>query len=296
MSAAGQWMKLRPWLMAARPATLPAGVLPVLLATALAYGRGQARLDVALWSALGAMAIQIGTNLFNDWADFFRGADTAARVGPQRVTQRGLIAPRRVLQGAVAAFGAAAACGLFLIPIGGLPIVCVGVVSIAAGVLYTGGPYPLAYHGLGDLFVFVFFGLVATVATYYLHTGTVTGLSVLLGAAVGFFATAILVVNNLRDRHTDALAHKRTLAVRFGARLSRLQYGACLLMPYVLAAVAAAQDAAWLRLLPLVSLPGAFVLLGRIRRLEGAALNPLLGQTARLELGYTLLMALGLVL
>ena len=295
MSAAVLSLKLGPWLMAARPATLPAGVLPVVLATALAHSRGQARLDVALWSALGAMAIQIGTNLYNDWADFFRGADTAARVGPRRVTQQGLIPPRRVLQAAVAAFVAAAGCGLFLLPIGGLPILCVGVVSIAAGVLYTGGPYPLAYHGLGDLFVFVFFGLVATVATYYLHTGTVSGTSVLLGAAVGFFATAILVVNNLRDRHTDALAHKRTLAVRFGARPSQVQYGACLLLPYALAVAAAAQEAAWPRLLPLVSLPWAFVLLGRIRRLEGAALNPLLGQTARLELGYTLLMALGLV-
>jgi len=296
MSASVERLRFGPWLMAARPATLPAGVLPVLLATALAHGEHRARGDVALWAALGAMAIQIGTNLFNDWADFFRGADTAERVGPMRVTQRGLIPPQRVLQAAVATFAAAASCGLFLIPIGGLPIVAVGIVSIAAGVLYTGGPYPLAYHGLGDLFVFIFFGLVATVATYYLHTGTVSSTSVLLGAAVGFFATAILVVNNLRDRHTDARAHKRTLAVRLGAPFSRVQYGVCLLLPYVLAVATAVQNAAWPRLLPLLSLPWVFVLLGRIGRLEGAALNPLLGQTARLELGYTVLMALGLIL
>lgn len=276
----------RAWLMAARPQTLPAGILPVVLATALAHRTGGARMDVAVCAALGALCIQIGTNLFNDWADFVRGADTHERLGPKRVTQQGLIAPRTVLCAALLSFGAAAVCGLYLLPIGGWPILAVGLTSIAAGMLYTGGPYPLAYHGLGDLFVFVFFGLVAVCATYFLHRGTVTTDSVLCGAALGSFATAILVVNNLRDRHTDRVAHKRTLAVRLGAGAARLQYAACVTLPYVLSAgLAYRQGALWL--VPLVSMPAAFVLMRRVAATDGGALNPLLGRTAQLELLWT---------
>lgn len=281
-----QAFALRPWVMAARPATLWAGILPVALATALAHRMGGARLDVALCAGLGAVLIQIGTNLFNDWADFKRGADTAERLGPRRVTQQGLIEERTVLVAALVSFAAAAVCGLYLIPIGGWPIVVVGVSSIAAGILYTGGPYPLAYHGLGDLFVFVFFGLVAVCATTFLHRGTIGIDSVLCGAALGSLATAILVVNNLRDRHTDLMAHKRTLAVRLGARAARLQYAACLLVPFVVSGVLAARTG-FAMLLPLVCAPHAYATWRRVASTDGAALNPLLGATARLELAWT---------
>lgn len=286
--------RVRPWLLAARPQTLPAGVLPVVLATALAWHDSAARPRTAFLAALGAMAIQIGTNLFNDYADFYRGADTAMRLGPMRVTQQGLIVPKHVLYSAVGAFVAAAVCGLGLIAAGGVPIILVGLVSIALGFLYTGGPYPLAYHGLGDLFVFVFFGLVATSATYYLHTGVISQESLFCGAALGLFATGILVVNNLRDRFTDAAAHKRTLAVRFGARAARMQYALCMALPYaVLPALLGAGT--WWRLLPLLTAPWALRLVMIVRRLDGASLNPLLGATARLEMAYTVLLSLGLL-
>lgn len=286
----------RAWLMATRPQTLPAGLLPVMVATALAHHDG-ALLPQAAWLAgLGAVLIQIGTNLFNDWADFYRGADTAARLGPIRVTQRGLIPPAVVWRAAMGSFLAAAVCGLGLLPLGGWPILGVGILSLLSGVAYTGGPYPLAYIGLGDLFVFVFFGLTATSATYYLHTGHVTLESLLLGASLGAFATGILVVNNLRDRHTDAQAHKRTLAVRLGPGAARAQYWACMLLPYGLLAVLATGPLASFKLaIPLVSLPWAVVLGRRVMRRDGADLNPLLGQTARLEALYAGCLVVALV-
>lgn len=287
----------RAWIAAARPQTLPAGVTPVVLATAWAMGHGShANLHVAVFAALGAIAIQIGTNLFNDWADFIRGADTAARLGPARMTQQGHINPAAVRNGALIAFALGAVCGLGLIAAGGWPIIAVGLVSIAAGILYTGGPYPLAYHGLGDLFAFVFFGPVATCATYYLHTGGVTPACWALGIALGAFAAAILVVNNLRDRNTDAAAHKRTLAVRFGPTFCRVQYGLLVLAPYAIYA--------WLYLpargswpygwLPLMTLPWAGANSVALCRRDGRDLNPLLGRTAKLEMAYALGIAAGL--
>jgi 1,4-dihydroxy-2-naphthoate octaprenyltransferase len=285
------------WFLAARPQTLPAGIVPVVLATALAYADHQVRPWAALWAGLGAMAIQIATNLFNDWADFYRGADTAARLGPMRVTQAGHISPKHVLLAACGCFLAAAGCGLNLIAFGGWPIVLVGVVSIAAGVAYTGGPYPLAYHGLGDVFVVVFFGWVATCATYYLHTGTVTTPSFALGTAVGFFANAILVVNNLRDRHTDAQAHKRTLVVRFGPTFGRAHYSLCLAVPYAMAVVLELRTpVGHAYVLPLLTLPIAAWLVHRVWRTEGAALNPMLGATARTEALFAVSVAVGFYL
>ena len=286
----------RAWMAAARPQTLPAGVMPVVLASALA-AREQAFLPhVMVLAALGAVAIQVGTNLYNDYADFVRGADTPERLGPARMTQQGQLRPAQVRALACAAFFLAAVCGLGLIAQGGWPIIAVGLCSIAAGFLYTGGPYPLAYHGLGDLFVFVFFGLVATVATYALHTGTTSPVAYALGAALGLLATAILVVNNLRDRFTDAQAHKRTLAVRLGAKAARVQYAVCVALPFLIsAALSFGLPEQVGRPYVLGLIPWAAGLIRRVAREDGAALNPLLGYTARLEAAYVAVMSLTLL-
>ena len=289
----GSW---HAWLLAARPQTLPAGVTPVFLATALAASGQRASWQVAVCAALGAIAIQIGTNLFNDWADYVRGADTPDRLGPARMAQQGRINPAAVRRGALVAFALAAVCGLGLVAAGGWPIIAVGLVSIGAGILYTGGPYPLAYHGLGDLFAFVFFGVVATCATFYLQTGAVTGQSLAAGVALGAFATAILVVNNLRDRHTDAQVAKRTLAVRLGAGVSRAQYAACLALPYgvTCARYAGEQGAGAHGWLPLLTLPWAVAHVHAVWRRDGRDLNVMLGRTAQLEMAWALATAAGL--
>src|SRR5689334_19172144 len=177
--------KGRAWFLAARPATLPAAVVPVLVGSAAAQAAGHVRLDVFFAALLASLLIQIGTNFANDLFDFKKGADTAARLGPTRVTQSGLIAPAEVQAAMVATFGLAVLIGLYLVAVGGWPILIIGVLSIAAGVAYTGGPWPLGYHGLGDLFVFIFFGLVAVMGTYYLHTGTITGLALAAAIPIG---------------------------------------------------------------------------------------------------------------
>lgn len=287
----------RLWLLAARPATLLAAFVPVLVGTALAAADQAARYDVALAALLGAVAIQIGTNFFNDYADFKSGADTAARLGPTRVTQRGWVTPKQVVGASIGAFAAATACGVYLLWAAGWPVVAIGLLSIAAGVAYTGGPYPLGYRGLGDVFVFVFFGLVAVCATYYLQALRLSSACVGAAAAIGALSTAIIVVNNLRDRHTDAPAGKRTLAVRFGAAFARSEYAALLALAYVLPCAIwwlGWGGAGWL--LPLASLPLAWRATRAIRRLDGAALNPWLGRTARLEAVFGVLLAIGVLL
>lgn len=262
----------------------------------MAAADGSWDLGVVVAALVGAILIQIGTNLFNDYEDFKRGADNENRLGPARATQRGWLTPAQVLRGAVISFIGAVLAGITLVVIGGWPIVAVGLVSILCGVLYTGGPYPLAYVGLGDLFVMLFFGNVAVTATYFLHTATITPEVLWASVAVGAIATAILVVNNLRDRHTDALAHKRTLAVRLGARFSRIQYTALLAAAYVIPAGLALFTARPGWALCLLSAPLA---LGETRAVwtrDGAALNPHLGGTARLGLVHGALMAVGVLL
>jgi 1,4-dihydroxy-2-naphthoate octaprenyltransferase len=215
----------RVWLEATRPRTLPAAVAPVLAGTALAW-----RADEAKWGAatacLGfALLVQIGTNFANDYYDFVKGADTAERVGPRRAVASGLVKPSTMRAAMIAVFATAFALGLTLLAYGGWPLLVIGVASIACGVAYTGGPYPLAYHGLGDVFVFIFFGLVATGATTFVQTGEVGAASLVAGAAVGALATNILVANNYRDVETDAKAGKRTLLVRWGRAYGRAQFG-----------------------------------------------------------------------
>src|SRR3954468_10283339 len=218
--------------MAARPRTLPAAVAPVLVGTALAVTEGTfhgLRFAAAL---LGAIFIQVGTNLSNDYSDARRGADTEDRLGPVRVTAGGLVPPRQVLHATYVSFGLAVLCGIYLIAVAGWVILAIGAASILAGVLYTGGPRPYGYEGLGDVFVFLFFGLVAVTGSYYVQTEDLRGTAFLLAVPVGLIASAILVVNNVRDLETDRRAGKRTLAVRLGRDRTRLLYVAMLGIAY----------------------------------------------------------------
>ena len=274
------------WLMAARPRTLSAAVSPVLVGTAIAHRAGALRPLPALLALLASLFIQIGTNFANDYSDFKRGAD-ANRLGPQRVTQSGLVAPGTVKLAAWIAFGISGVLGIGLAALSGWPVIAIGVASVAAGWLYTGGPWPLGYHGLGDLFVFVFFGLVATCGTAYAQALFVPREAWVAGAAVGSLATAILVVNNLRDRQTDAKVGKNTLAVKLGAAASRAQYVVLVVAPFALALLL---GTAW----PLLALLAAIPALRTVLKEEGAALNRGLGQTARLQILYSVLLSAGL--
>ncbi len=285
------------WLQAIRPKTLSAGIAPVLIGTGLAYGHGVGRFLPALAALCGALLIQIGTNLANDYYDFKRGADTSERLGPIRVTQSGLISPTAVLAGAAMSFAAACLVGLYLVAVGGWPVAALGAVSLLSGFAYTGGPAPLAYLGLGDLFVLAFFGFGAVAGTYFVQAGNL--IPAVIGAAVpaGALGTAILVVNNLRDAITDGKAGKRTLVVRWGSRAGKIEYCA------MLAAAFAAPVLLWIAglasgwvLLPWLSAPLAFSPLRRVLTQEGASLNPALGATARLQLAFGILLAVGLYL
>jgi len=287
---------VRTWILAARPPTLTAAAVPVLVGTAAAIHAGDFRLGVFVAALVAALLIQVGTNFANDVFDFERGTDTDERLGPPRVTQTGLVTPREVRFGMAAAFGGAALIGLYLAYVGGWPIIAVGAASIIAGVAYTGGPWPFGYHGLGDAFVFCFFGLVAVCGTYYLHTGEVSGLSIAAGCAVGCPVTAILIVNNLRDRATDARTGKRTLAVRLGDRATRVQYAATVAAAYALAIAMAIVASPWL-LLPLLSLPLAARLVSPVLGgAEGRALNLTLKATAQFTLVFGVLLAAGFLL
>ena len=212
------------WIAAARPRTLPAAVAPVLAASALAWRDSDFTLFPALACLAFALLIQIGTNFANDYYDFLKGADTAERVGPRRAVAAGLVAPATMKRAMIGVFAAAFCAGLTLLGYGGWPLLAIGVASIVCGVAYTGGPYPLGYNGLGDVFVFIFFGLVAVGATYYVQTGVITPEAWVIGAGIGALAANILVVNNYRDAETDVRAGKRTLVVRFGKKAARVQF------------------------------------------------------------------------
>lgn len=287
---------LRAWMLAARPPTLPAAVVPVLVGSA-AVARLGFRPLAFLAALLAAVLIQIGTNFANDYFDFHKGADTAERLGPVRVTQSGLIAPTTVRNAMVLVFGLAALVGLYLVLIGGWPILLIGLLSIAAGVLYTGGPFPLAYNGLGDLFVFIFFGLVAVCGTAYLHVGAVPAAAWWAALPVALIVTAIIVVNNLRDIDTDRKARKHTLAVLLGRRAARAEYAGLLAGAYALLPLGVLLGYAgpW-ALLPLLTLPLALAQLRIVLAEQGRPLNRALGGTGRLHLIFGVLLALGLLL
>ena len=285
----------RLWLLAARPATLPAAIVPVLVGTAAARpDEGALPRPLAFVAALlCSLLIQVGTNFANDYFDFRKGADTAERLGPTRVTQAGLIAPGRVLVATLLTFGLAALIGLYLVAIGGWPILLVGALAILSGLAYTGGPYPLGYHGLGDLFVFVFFGLVAVVGSAYLQGGQIEPAA--LGAAIptGLLVTAILVVNNLRDAETDRAAGKMTLAARLGRPAARVQYALLVLGAYLFPpALPLFEPAAKSHWLPWLTLPLGLMLVRTVAtRSDGPTLNRALKQTGLLHLLFGLLFA-----
>ena len=282
------------WIAGARPRTLPAAVVPVAVGTAVAVGDG-----VTAWRALAALvvalAIQVGTNFANDYQDGVRGTDDV-RVGPVRLVASGLAPASAVRTAALASFGVAAVAGLALAAAVGWELILVGLVSFAAGWLYTGGPKPYGYLGLGELFVFTFFGLVATVGSTYVQTGEITGLAVCAAVPVGLLATALLVVNNLRDIPTDTEAGKKTMAVRLGDRTTRIVYITMLVDVFLLVIVLAV-TARMPALLGLVGIVAAVPPIREIRRgAVGPALIPVLGATGRTQLVTGLLLALGLAL
>ena len=277
------------WVAGARPRTLPAAVVPVLVGTGLAAGDDRFVGWRAACALLVALAIQVGTNYANDYSDGIRGTDDV-RVGPLRLVASGLAAPVAVKRAAVASFAVAASAGLVLALAVSWWLVPVGAACIAAGWLYTGGPRPYGYAGLGEAFVFVFFGLVATAGTAYVQEERLTLAMLVVGVPVGLLASALLVVNNLRDIPTDTLAGKRTLAVRLGDNATRLLY-----IALVVGAFATAAATAWpSSLLPLAALPLAVAPCRRVQRgVIGPALIAVLQQTARLQLGFGVLLALG---
>ncbi len=284
------------WIMAVRPKTLPVSVGPVLVGTAVAYVEGSMRMGPAVAAGLGALLLQIGSNFANDVFDFEKGADTEERIGPPRASQLGLLTPRAMKTGMVVVFALATLLGLYLSSVAGPVILAVGFVSILAAIAYTGGPWPLGYHGLGDAAVFLFFGLVAVVGTTFVQTGTLPMLAWWTAIPVGTLATAILVVNNLRDVDTDSVAGKRTLAVRMGRGGARVEWallvGGAYLVPIVLWAGLGLSG--WI-LLPLASTPRAARIFMVIRSTEeGPALNDALAGTAQLGFIFSLLLALGL--
>jgi 1,4-dihydroxy-2-naphthoate octaprenyltransferase len=295
------------WVLGARPRTLPAAVVPVAVGTGVVAAQG----EVIWWRAVAALvvslALQVGVNYANDYSDGIRGTDTpqqaagageagtGGRVGPVRLVGSGLAAPKAVKRAAFAAFGVAAVAGLALTVAAGPVLLAVGAAAIAAAWFYTGGPRPYGYAGLGELFVFVFFGLVATAGSAYVQLEKLTALAVVAAVPVGLLAVALLVVNNLRDIPSDTVSGKRTLAVRLGAEHTRVLYGACVLVPFaVLAALAAWRPWA---LLGLVALPLVVPPLRKVAGGEsGRGLIEVLGATGRLQLAFGALVTLGLCL
>jgi 1,4-dihydroxy-2-naphthoate octaprenyltransferase len=285
------------WWLALRPATLTASAAPVLVGTGAAWADGQFSLWPALAALLGASLLQVGANFANDVFDFERGADTHERLGPQRATQQGWISAAQMKRAMWLTFAAALATGVYLTAVAGWPVMALGLTSIAAAYLYTGGPKPYGYLGLGDLAVFVFFGFGAVAGTYFVQAQSVSALAWFAAIPIGALATAILVVNNLRDIETDARAGKNTLAVRLGDPATRVYYLVLLAVAYLVPPLLwwhGLADA-WV-VLPWLSLPLALRLAGRMRHERGLALNGRLVETARLEVVFGLLFALGLAL
>jgi 1,4-dihydroxy-2-naphthoate polyprenyltransferase len=289
-----------PWLLAARPKTLTASLSPVLLGTGLAAGLcpTPVPLHLAALALASALCIQIGTNLVNDAQDFEKGADTAERIGPTRVTQSGLLRGRHVMLGAGAFFLLAALLGIPLIVAGGVPILVIGTLSLIAGYAYTAGPFPLAYLGLGEVFVMLFFGVAAVKGMAYVLTGQGLWPWADVGAfQVGLQSSALLAVNNCRDIEGDRLVGKRTLAARFGLRFARIEIAALVASPYLLGLAWVAAGRPWAAVLPLATLPLAIRLVrGVWSEPPSPRYNVFLAQTALLQLLFCALAATGLVL
>jgi 1,4-dihydroxy-2-naphthoate octaprenyltransferase len=288
---------LETWVLAARPKTLPAALAPVLVGTAVAWSVGGFRAGPAAAAAFGALLLQIGSNLANDVYDFERGADREDRTGPLRVTQAGLLTPSQVRRGMVLVFGASILVGSYLTAVAGWPVIAIGLAAIGAAIAYTGGPWPLGYNGLGELFVLLFFGFAAVCGTAYVQVGHVPRSAWPAGFAAGCLASAILVVNNVRDVEQDRLAGKRTLPVRFGRNWGVAEFGVLtatgIFLPVV--SVLTGRQPPTL-LIVLVAAPLAVPLFQSLRDERGPALNRTLAGTARLFLIWSVLYSAGLLL
>jgi len=287
------YTKLGQWILAIRPKTLGISVSPVLVGSSLAWAElGSINWLLAVAALIAAILIQIGTNLHNDAADYERGTDTLDRVGPARATAQGWFTSAEVKRAAYICFGLAFVAGIYLSTVGGLPIVAIGLFSLVAGYAYTGGPRPIAYSASGELFVFLFFGLIAVMGSYYLQSLQLSLNAFYSACALGMLAAAVLLVNNYRDLETDRKAGKHTLVHYLGAANSRIVYGLLLLLPFLLPLLLNGFDV-W-RWLPLILLPLALLLLYNfMRELPGVAFNQYLAQTARLQLVFSILLCLG---
>lgn len=285
------------WLLAIRPKTLAAAVAPVIVGTSMAYMDGSFSLGPAIACLLAALLLQIGSNLANDVFDYEKGADQGERFGPTRVTQAGMLTPGDVKRAMLVVFLLSAFIGIYLIFVGGWPILFVGMTAILTAIAYTGGPFPLGYHGLGELFVFIYFGLVAVAGTYYVQVLSITTQNWWMAFAVGLLTVAILIVNNLRDIDSDRVVNKRTLAVRFGERFSHLEYIICILGAYIIPVVLWGMgQLPLLSLLIFLTIPSALRMVQSILTDRGQELNKTLAGTSRLELFFALYFALGIVL
>lgn len=286
------------WLLAARPKTLWASVAPVVVGTAMAYGDGVHHWPSACIAFLCAVLIQIGTNFANDYSDYERGADTGQRQGPLRVTQAGMVSPKTMKQATAAVFLVACLGGLYLVWRGGWPIAVIGTLSILSGILYTAGPYPLGYLGLGDLFVLVFFGPVAVGGTYYAQALEIDPTILIAGLGPGLLIVAILTVNNLRDIEEDRKVGKRTMAVRFGKTFTRWEYALLVVLgasiPAVLYLLTGQRVSSLMTLLVVPAAWPAFRIV--CTHTDGPSLNPALAHTARLSLVYSALFSVGWLL
>lgn len=289
--------KFQVWMLASRPKTLPAAAAPVILGTALALADGKFQWGPALAALTGALLLQIGANLANDVFDYHKGADTEQRLGPMRVTQAGLLAPRQVMTGMWIVFGLAVLVGLYLTWVAGWPVVWIGLLSIAAAIAYTGGPFPLGYYGLGEIGVFLFFGLAAVCGTYYVQAEQLSLAAVLAAFPMGFISSAILAVNNLRDIETDRAAGKHTLAARFGLAWARREYLILLIAAYLVPPfMAVFAGTSWTVLTAWLSIPLAYRLVQQVWHVQGRVLNRVLAGTGQLELVYALLLGLGVLI
>ncbi|MCS7053454.1 MAG: 1,4-dihydroxy-2-naphthoate polyprenyltransferase [Ignavibacterium sp.] len=289
--------KLNYWILASRPKTLAAAIVPVMVGSALAIKQGKFFFSYSLIALLCSILIQIGTNFTNDLFDYLKGADTKKRKGPLRVISAGLISVKEMKLGIIIVYVLTFILGLYLVFSTDMVILIIGILSIVAGILYTAGPYPLAYNGLGDLFVFIFFGIIGTMGTYYLHHQEFTILSFLSSIPVGALITNILIVNNYRDIEEDKLSGKKTLAVKFGKKFSRLEYifflSISLLIPVVFYLLF---DFNYAILLPILSIPISIKLINMIFKYQGEELNKTLELSAKYSALYGLLFSIGLVL
>jgi 1,4-dihydroxy-2-naphthoate octaprenyltransferase len=284
------------WWLAIRPRTLPAAASGVVMGTALAWADGFFQPLPALAALCVALLLQIGSNVANDVYDFERGTDTSERLGPLRVTQAGLLSPTDVKRGMRIIFELAALCGLYLAFLRGWVVILIGLAAILAAIAYTGGPFPLGYNGLGDLFVFLFFGVAAVAGTFFVQVGSVSTTAWWMSVSVGLLVTAILVVNNLRDIESDRNGNKKTLAVRLGVRGTRIEYLLCLVVAYLMVPLAALFGLVpWFAMATWLSLPLAIKSTRTVFTQAGRPLNAALAGTGQLALAFSLLFGVSLI-